>query len=135
MLGKLLLTLLMLLGAYAVYRSRGAGEPGTAGPRPSATPLLPRRTIARIAAVVVGVMVLGSALALLRGWQHQREVVRVQLINISTGAIQLVEARRGDVAGRGLKTLDGRQIRLADVERMIILPALDEEPRSDTDQR
>ena len=46
--------------------------------------------------------------------------MQVQVVNAATGAIVLYEARRRDIEGRVVRTLDGREIRLADVERMIL---------------
>ncbi len=125
MIGKLLLTLVVMLVAYGVIRSRMRAERVTQGlelPRP---PLLPRRTVSLVAAILLAVMAGGSALVFLRGWLDTREVVEVQVINASTGAIITYHARRGAIDGRQIETLDGRRIRMADVERMIILPVDD----------
>lgn len=123
MIGKLVLTLLVLLGAYAVLRARWRSEQAAPASREALRPLLPRGAMRVAAVVVVGVMVGGSGLALLQGWLETREVVQVQVVNANTGAVSSYRAHRGDVGGRQIRTLDGREIRLADVERMIVLPA------------
>ena len=127
MIGKLLLTLAVLLGAYGVLRVRWRAnriEPGT-------VPGLDRphgsdsswQTMRLAASLLIAIMAVGSALYLAQGWFEDQEVVQVQVINANTGRITLYESRRGSVEGRQFQTLDGRTIRLADVERMIILPA------------
>jgi hypothetical protein len=65
-------------------------------------------------------MALGSGWYLWRSWDHGNQVMQVQVVNAATGAIVLYEARRRDIEGRVVRTLDGREIRLADVERMIL---------------
>ena len=42
----------------------------------------------------------------------------MRVINANTGEGVTYQARREDVAGRSFRTLDGRRITLADVERM-----------------
>ncbi|GEM_PF-5239949 len=68
------------------------------------------------------VMVTVTAIHFALQWQQDREVVTVQVVNANTGLVTLYQAQRGSVAGRQLRTVDGREIRMADVERMIILP-------------
>ncbi len=119
---KFLLTLAVLLGAYAVLRARLRAERVARGLEPPRPPLVPRGTVRLAAGILLAVMVLGTALYLIRGWLYAHEVVQVQVVNANTGRISLYEARRGGIQGRGIRTLDGREIRLADVERMIILP-------------
>ena len=75
------------------------------------------------ASLLIAIMAVGSALYLAQRWFEDQEVVQVQVINANTGRITLYESRRGSVEGRQFQTLDGRTIRLADVGRMIILPA------------
>ena len=74
-----------------------------------------------IAYGILTVMLLGSVWYLFRNWELGNEVLRVQVVNANTGVITPYEARRRDIDGRVFRTLDGREIRLADVERMILL--------------
>jgi hypothetical protein len=74
-----------------------------------------------IAYGIITVMLVGSGWSLYRGWESGHEVLRVQVVNANTGVITPYEARRRDIDGRVFRTLDGREIRLADVERMILL--------------
>lgn len=127
MIGKLLLTLAVLLGAYGVLRVRWRANriesgtvPGLDRPHGSDSSW---QTMRLAASLLIAIMAVGSALYLAQGWFEDQEVVQVQVINANTGRITLYESRRGSVEGRQFQTLDGRTIRLADVERMILLPA------------
>ena len=129
MIGKLLLTLAVLLGAYGVLRARWRANrpvPGLDRPQQSDSSW---QTMRLAASLLIAIMAVGSALYLAQRWFEDQEVVQVQVINANTGRITLYESRRGSVEGRQFQTLDGRTIRLADVERMIILPA---EPELDS---
>jgi len=127
MLGKLLLTVaIIVLAFYAIRqraaerRSGGAGE-GAAARRPDPGGLLRRPKLIQIAAaLVVAIMLVGSALALWQGFTRGRDVVTVEVANPITGSVERFEARRTDVGDRTLRTLDGRQIRVSEVERIII---------------
>mgnify|MGYP001806147455 CR=1 FL=1 len=126
MIGKLLLTLAVLLGAYGVLRARwranrveSGAVPGLDRPQRSDSSW---QTMRLAASLLITIMAVGSALYLANRWFEDQEVVQVQVINANTGRITLYESRRGSVEGREFQTLDGRTIRLADVERMIILP-------------
>ena len=127
MLGKLLLTVaIIVLAFYAIRqraaerRSGGAGE-GAADRRLDAGGLLRRPKLIQIAAaLVVAIMLVGSALALWQGFTRGRDVVTVEVANPITGSVERFEARRTDVGDRTLRTLDGRQIRVSEVERIII---------------
>jgi hypothetical protein len=121
MVWKILLTAGLILAAYLTLKAR------LGGPNPaSRQKALPRawrasRGLAKgLALAVLAVMALGSGWYLWRNWEHGNQVMQVQVVNAATGAIVLYEARRRDIEGRVVRTLDGREIRLADVERMIL---------------
>lgn len=122
MIWKLLLTAAVLLGAYGVIRARIRADRVARGLEPPRRPVFPPGAIRLTALLVVAAMVIGSAFYLFQGWLTDHEEIQVQVINANTGAITLYQSRRGSVDGRRFRTLDGREIRLADVERMIILP-------------
>ena len=121
MLGKLLLTLAVIAGAYAVIRARmRAADPNAsraAAPRP---PLVPPPLLRNLAFGLVVMMVTGSLLWLYLDWEARREVVSVQVINANTGQITNYQARRGEIGQRGFETLDGRRVELSDVDRMVL---------------
>lgn len=121
MLGKILLTLVVILGAYVVLRTRlrDAGRSVANRPDPAPPPpLIPRETVRLVAYTLVVLMVSGSLLWLYLDWREGHEVVAVRVINANTGAVTSYRARREDVEGRHFTTLDGRRVTLADVERM-----------------
>lgn len=122
---KLLLTAAVILGAYLVIRARMERErrPQARASAPAPEyPISPR--LVRIAAYgVLALMLGGTGIYLLRGWDEGREILSVQVVNANTGAVTDYRARRRDVVGRGFRTLDGQVVRLADVERMILTSA------------
>lgn len=127
MIWKLLLTAAVILGAYGVIRARIRSDRVVRGLEPPRPPLFPPGLMRLAVSVVLALMVVGSAWHLYTGWQAAHEVVLVQVVNANTGQITAFEVRRGSVEGRRFQTVDGREIRLADVERMIVLP----KPRSE----
>lgn len=123
MIWKFLLTVAVLLGgaAFILARFRGSDRPwGAAASRP---PLLPARLARRLAYAVLGLLLAGSGWYLYAKWADGNTLMLVQIVNANTGTITRFEARRRDIGGRGFRSLDGRDIRLADVERMILEPA------------
>ncbi|MTW20893.1 hypothetical protein [Allochromatium palmeri] len=128
MIGKLLLTLAVLLGAYGVLRARWRANRAGPGLERRESPDVSWQTMRLAASLLIAIMAVGSALYLAQRWLEDQEVVQVQVINANTGRITSYESRRGSVEGRRFRTLDGREIRLADVERMILLP---DEPELD----
>lgn len=121
MFSKIFLTLAVILGIYWVIRARLRGGGPTPGRQsPLQPPLIP---LARVRALAYGLLVAtvtGSLLWLYWDWEAGRGVVSVQVINANTGAIVIYQARRADVAGRHFTTLDGRQVVLAEVERLVL---------------
>jgi hypothetical protein len=123
MIWKFFLTIAVIIGGilFVMTRWREPVEVRTVPPpRP---PLLPTGATRVAAYVVLGFMLIGTGWYLYAGWATGNTVMRVQVVNANTGAITLYQARRRDIAGRGFRTLDGRDVRLADVERMILEPA------------
>jgi hypothetical protein len=121
MLGKLLLTVAIIVLAVYAIRERLAGA-SPAGAAAGTRSLSPRHRLIQTAAVlVVVIMLVGSGLALLKGWGRARDVVTVEVANPITGAVERFEARRTDVGDRTIRTLDGRRIRVSEVERIIVL--------------
>lgn len=119
MIWKFLLTVAVLVAAVFFIRERlrGPRRPHDGAPPP---PLLPAGMARTLAYTTLAVMLLGSGWYLYRGWAHGNQVVEVQIVNANTGVITPYKAHRRDVQGRVVRTLDGREIRLADVERMIL---------------
>jgi hypothetical protein len=136
MLMKLLITAAVAYVAYLVLRarrqdadgsapdSRSASESGSASggaPEPlRRTPLIPSTAVKLSAYALVALMLTGSTFYLFQRWDQSRQVVEVQVVNPYNGQIQTYQARRGDIDGRAFRALDGRKIRIAETERIII---------------
>jgi hypothetical protein len=120
MIGKILLTLAVVLGAWFVIRARMTrGGPATSEThRPP--PLVPPAALRAVAYGLVAVLVAGSLMWLYLDWEAGRGLVTVRVINANTGQETSYQARREDVGGRHFTTLDGRRVNLAEVERMVI---------------
>jgi len=119
MFAKMLLTAVIVLGAYLVIRGRMQHSRETAPEAPaSCEPLLPRGALKAVAYGLVVTSVAGSLLWLYLDYEAGREVVTVRVINANTGDVTTYRARRADVKGRRFITLDGRPVTLADVDRM-----------------
>lgn len=125
MIWKLLLTLAVLLGGWffvrAKLRARRRAPPGAPGWTPPPRRRLPPGTVRTAAYTVLALMLLGSGGYLYRGWAQGNQVLEVQVVNAATGAVSAYQARRRDIEGRVFRTLDGREVRLADVERMVLV--------------
>lgn len=123
MLAKILLTLSLLLGLYLVVRARlrVAKVAGTR-PLPARPPLLSQPRLQLLAYGLVVSMGAGSLVWLYLAWEEDQEILRVQVINTHNGAVVTYEARRAaiEAEGRRFKTLDGREVILAEVERLVL---------------
>ncbi|NCC27054.1 MAG: hypothetical protein EOM22_02595 [Gammaproteobacteria bacterium] len=120
MIWKLLLTAAVIVWAYLVIRARilrSREAAGTLVPRP---PLIPAALIRPLAYVLLSLMVIGSLSMLVRDWDRDREIIPVQVINANTGDVTHYRVRRGSVDGNRFVTADGREIRIADVERLVM---------------
>ena len=119
MLGKILLTLAVILGAWLVIRQRLQGRK-PAPPPPPTRPLLPPAVVRAFAVGLVAVMVSGRLLWLYLDWESSRGLVNVRVINANTGEETSFQARRQDIGERQFTTLDGRHVTLAEIERMVL---------------
>ncbi len=121
MFGKILLTLAVIFGAYLVLRTRFRSARRSPVPRlVTQAPLIPGVSIRAMAYGLVVAMGAGSLGWLYLDWRESQTVVSVQVINANTGSIVRYEARRSQIEGRRLTTLDGRRVILAEVERMVL---------------
>lgn len=62
--------------------------------------------------------ILSAGLFVYEDWQASKKEVIIRVINAQTQEITTYQAFHGQIHGRVFSTTDGRQIRLADVERM-----------------
>lgn len=120
MIWKFLLTAAVVFGAYLVIRARIRRSREAAGLVVLPPPLIPPALIRPLAYSLLGLMVIGSLSLLVRDWDRDREIITVQVVNANTGEVTRYEVRRGSVDGRRFVTTDGREIRIADVERLVM---------------
>jgi len=116
MIGKILFTSLIIFLVYLVIRNRGQGIAATrTRPAESAA----RAVAPRLAAYVfLGVaMVTGSVVYYLE-WLEDRQVVTIRVINSRTQEVVTYQAHRGKIRGRRFETLDGREVSVAEMERL-----------------
>ncbi|OOZ37738.1 hypothetical protein [Solemya velesiana gill symbiont] len=115
MIWKLLLTLLVILGAVLVIRRRGQAR--LAPPLPAPQLEAPRRRIVMFTATaVVALMIVGLGGYAYFYWQDANQVVNVRVIDSRTGNSVTYKAYKGDVEGRSFTTTEGRTVTLAEVE-------------------
>jgi hypothetical protein len=118
---KLLLTALVIAGALLALRIRNQ----------KATPLRtvkvvqvagPKNTrLVRFAAVAaVFLMLAGAGGYLYYQWSDSYQVVTLRVVDSRSGKAVTYQAYKGDVEGRSFLTTDGRQVTLAEVERLEI---------------
>jgi len=125
MFGKILLTAVVVLGAYLVIRARmqRARHPAPgATPAARPPPLAPAPFPEAIAYALAVIMVAGSLLWIYLDFQAGREAVTVRVVNAMTGEVTTYRARRAAIEGRSFTTLDGHPVTLSDVDRMELVP-------------
>lgn len=121
MIGKLLLTLGVILIAWLVIRNRQkrmgaiASAPEPRLQAPATTGTSPWKWAGY---VLVVVMILGSGLFLYAEWQDRYRIVTVRVVNTDSGSGTDYQARRMDVKERRFLTLDGLEVSVADNERI-----------------
>ncbi|MEJ2453785.1 MAG: antitermination protein NusG [Candidatus Thiodiazotropha sp.] len=119
MITKLLFTLGVIFVGWLVLRNRqqrmSAPPPEPRLQAPSRNGINPWKWAGYLLVVV---MILGSGLFLYAEWQDRYRVVTVSVVNTQTGERIDYEARRMDVEDRRFVTLDGREVSVADTERI-----------------
>ncbi|MCU7845518.1 MAG: antitermination protein NusG [Candidatus Thiodiazotropha sp. (ex Monitilora ramsayi)] len=130
MIGKILLTLFVIIVAWLVISNRQRRIAEVAQqPRLSATEQK-RGVQWKWGGYIFAIaMILGSGVFLYMEWQDRYRVVTVQVIDSQTGKSVYYKARRMDVGERGFTTLDGREVTVADTERIELESARTGDPR------
>ena len=119
MIGKLLLTLGVILMGWLVIRNRQkrmeaiASEPRLQAP--AAKGVGPWKWAGYLLVVV---MILGSGLFLYAEWEDRYRIVTVRVVNTDSGQGIDYQARRMDVKDRRFLTLEGLEVSVADNERI-----------------
>ncbi|BAN69710.1 hypothetical protein EBS_1841 [endosymbiont of unidentified scaly snail isolate Monju] len=122
LLGKILLTVIVIAGALLVLRARAQARLPRVSP--PVGPSAPRSAlpIGWLASAVV-VLMLGVAAFWLysswrESWREAHDVLYVRVVDAGTGHVTHYRAYRGDIDDREFITTDGVRVRLADTERL-----------------
>ena len=123
MIFKILLPAIVGMLIYFLGKSHARRARLPASVAPALQPIMTVRAKWRSSFQLAAYLLLGMALlatvwVVYDGWQSAQKPVEVRVIHVQTGATAVYQALQGQVHGRTFQTLDGRQVRLADVERM-----------------
>jgi hypothetical protein len=120
MIGKVLFTLAVVLVVALIWRTRRPAPAAAQAPLRLINPKRTRRLdlLRYLAIAVVGVLLAGSVFLLYDHWRDRHEIVFVRVVDASSGRAQEYRARRGDIGDRRFVTEDGRQVVLAETERL-----------------
>jgi len=118
MITKILFTIAIIVGVVLITRYSAQRRPAI--PRYVAT-VNPRKPVRIAAYVVVGLIVASAALWLIMEWRDAHEVLTVRVVNSETGTEVVYDAFRSDIDKRTFRTVDGRRVTLADVERLEVM--------------
>lgn len=116
MLTKLLLTALVVIGALLYARHKGARRGGAASARAPQTP--PPWYVRMIPAALLLALLAAATLTFWLHWQDTHRLFTARVIDTRSGEVRTYAVYRNDVEGRHFTTIDGREITLADVERL-----------------
>lgn len=122
MITKLLFTLAVIaLVVFLVkFRQRPASAPS---PAPVARKRPDTRLVRTIAIVTLAVMLTGTLVMVYLGWRDSHQLLQVKVIDSRSGRVSEYEVYRGRLGERSFETVDGRQVRLAETERMEVAAA------------
>ena len=122
MLTKVLLTLLVIVGAALVLRGRMEGRPGVRreGARAPARPRPPLHLRLLPYGLVLAALSIGAFFYWME-WKEEHRLFTVRVIDTRSGEVRTYPVYRNQVHGRGFETVDGRVVELADVERMELI--------------
>ncbi|NDY95150.1 hypothetical protein [Wenzhouxiangella limi] len=75
-------------------------------------------TTAIVGFIFAGIVILSTAGVTWLRYQHANEVVRVEVVEPSSGTRSVYQVRRKDLGEREFRTVDGRQVSLASSDRV-----------------
>lgn len=75
-------------------------------------------TTAIVGFIFAGIVILSTAGVTWLRYQHANEVVRIEVVEPSSGTRAVYQVRRKDLGEREFRTIDGRQVSLASSDRV-----------------
>jgi hypothetical protein len=119
MIGKILLTLSVIVLAWLVVRNRQRRMALMTARPPAAKPAVPSSGSWRVGVYLfVAAMILVSGVLIYQRWQDGDQVVTVRVVDTQSGRSVTYQARRNEVEERHFVTLDGREVSVAETERI-----------------
>ncbi|HHI76315.1 MAG TPA: hypothetical protein ENJ94_03985 [Gammaproteobacteria bacterium] len=119
LLGKILLTLVVIAVAVLVLRQRAQARPPLVViPRREAPPRRGGLPVGWLASAVVLLMLAIAGYWLYSSWRDAHEVLYLRVVDAGSGHVAHYRAYRGDIADREFVTTDGVRVRLAETERL-----------------
>jgi hypothetical protein len=115
MITKILFTALIILAALTFLRHKNSQS---RGPELRRQREEERRGVMMVAVALVSLTLAISAGIYYMHWKEAHHIYNVQIINSHNGEQHTYQAYRDDIGPRSFRTTDGRQINLADTERM-----------------
>jgi len=129
MIAKILLTLSVIVIAWLVIRQRQRRQAVIdSRPPPIVIKHSPNGYWRWTGYLLLIMMILGSGLFLYQAWQDHIRIVSVLVIDTQSGNTTRYQAHRGDVEARRFVTLDGREVSVANNERIELQAASDIRP-------
>lgn len=120
MITKILFTILIVVAALTFVRHKNQQQvrraEGAGPDKPGKAPLYAALAFATLTVATSGLLYYFH-------WSDRHTIFNVQVINSHTGQQQTYQAYRDDIGRRNFRTTDGRQINLADSERMEVQEA------------
>ena len=119
MIGKILLTLSVIVLAWLVVRNRQRRMALMAARPPAASPAVQASGSWRVGVYLfLAAMLLVSGVLIYQRWQDGDQVVTVRVVDTQSGRSVTYRARRNEVDERHFVTLDGREVSVAETERI-----------------
>ncbi len=115
MLTKILFTMAVIGLVIAVVRFRS--RPARA-PAPQPLKKVQKRWIKVLATSVIVLMLAGTTVIIYLNWRDSHQILQVQVIDSRSGRVSDYQVYRGQLQERRFVTLDGRQVQLAETERL-----------------
>ncbi|HIE54384.1 MAG TPA: hypothetical protein EYP90_04250 [Chromatiaceae bacterium] len=118
MLTKIIFTLAVIALVVFLVKFRQRPVPG---PQPAKGKASSSRLLRMAGVVTLAVMLGGSLVMIYLYWRDSHQLLRVRVIDSSSGRATTYEVYRGRLEERSFETVDGRQVRLAETERLEVV--------------